>query len=140
MSKKPSNAFLLFCSERRKAVAKEEAGLTPRDVTRRLAREWNALDAEGRAPYVERAQESLVRFKADNPEYRYAKTKRRENAKISRIAEPGPDPTGYLAWLGSQVIVQYLAQKRGTAAIREFLANQKDDLFRHIFEPDNSKQ
>ena len=137
MSKRPLNAFLLFFAKRRQALAQELPRLGSREITRMIAREWNALTPDERAPYVERAHESLVAFRTENPGYCYAKTKRRRISKSRRLVEPGPDPTGYLAWLGAQVIVQYLSQANGPASIPEKINNANGELFRSLFPKDD---
>lgn len=79
--KRPPNAFILYCLERRQEVRVQNPDLPNLEVTKRLSEQWKSLNEVGRRPYKERAKALQAEFKKSNPKYGYTKARQRRNTR-----------------------------------------------------------
>ena len=64
--KKPKSGYMFYGSEHRERVKKSlPEGSSFADITRTIAKEWNALDAAGKEKYSNLAEEDKVRYAKD---------------------------------------------------------------------------
>jgi hypothetical protein len=120
--KRPPNAYILYCIKNRQLVQDANPVLANKEITQKLADNWASFSPEEKRPYKEEADEYLLKFREDNPDYHYDKSKKKRLAEKPRenvsdlesiIGDEHIDigePSGYLIWLGAQVLLQYLQQ------------------------------
>ena len=105
--KKPPNSFLLFCDERMGAAG--DGAKWSRALVRDLGQEWKKMTEAQKQIYKERADEEMRKFKEENPDYRYKRSKAKKQEKM---------PQG----LSLEEAIPFLVTDRfGEAEIREFL-------------------
>merc|ERR1740124_1484425 len=75
------NSFLLYSNEHRPKIAMANPELTNAAVSVLLGVNWKALPVAERAVYVEAAKKIKETFKAEHPEYRYARSTRTKGKK-----------------------------------------------------------
>ena len=63
--KKARSAYIIFGSDRRDSLKKEQPELGFTDITKVIAGEWNALSSEAKKPYQDRAAEEKAAKAAD---------------------------------------------------------------------------
>lgn len=72
--KKPRSAYILFSSDNRVDVKKENPDMIPTDVTKEVARMWREADEDVKEEYKEKAEEDKKRYQDEmeiyNPEYK----------------------------------------------------------------------
>jgi len=79
--RRPMNSFLLYSNDHRPKIAMANPELTNAAVSVLLGVNWKALPANERAVYVEAAKKIKENFKAEHPEYRYARSTRTKGKK-----------------------------------------------------------
>lgn len=94
--RRPMNSFLLYSNEHRPKLAAANPELTNAAVSVLLGQNWKALPATERAVYVEAAKKIKEDFKAEHPEYRYARSTRTKGKK-----RKGGDPSAEQAGASS---------------------------------------
>ncbi|KAK8866587.1 hypothetical protein M9Y10_009551 [Tritrichomonas musculus] len=113
-TKRPPNAYMLFCNDTREKLLQREPNLNYKTVMTRLGELWNALSKEEKQPYIEKAKQSQAEFKANNPDYKYKprKPKAAHQATNQLILPNGISnaEASYLMLLGAQTL---LNQKQG---------------------------
>ena len=62
--KRPLSAYLLFCVEERKVVNTDQPDLKGRVVMNELGKRWQALSAEKKVPFTEKAKILLQEYTA----------------------------------------------------------------------------
>ncbi|XP_076465467.1 uncharacterized protein LOC143297160 [Babylonia areolata] len=72
--KKPANAFLMFCQQRRPAIQEEyfkehKEEMAHHEMTRRLAQQWNNLSQEEKKLYYELYEQEKERYEKEMREY-----------------------------------------------------------------------
>ena len=75
--KRPPNAFILFCLERRQEVKGINPALANTEISRSLGDIWKDLPEQSKKPYKEKARQLQAEFKAKFPNYKYAKSRKR---------------------------------------------------------------
>jgi len=72
--KKPRTAYILFSSDNRVDVKKENPDMIPTDITKEVARMWREADEDVKEEYKEKAEEDKKRYQDEmeiyNPEYK----------------------------------------------------------------------
>ena len=71
--KKPPSAFFLFCRVKRAELQKASSNMRPKDVTVELAKVWNELGEEEKAPYVSEYTKLWKEFKVEMNNYMKSK-------------------------------------------------------------------
>ena len=105
--KKPPNSFLLFCDARMGTAG--DGAKWSRSLVRDLGQEWKKMTEAQKQIYKERADEEMRRFKEENPDYRYKRSKAKNQEKIPQE-------------LSLEEAIPFLVTDRfGEAEIREFL-------------------
>lgn len=89
--RRPMNSFLLFSNEHRPKLAAANPDLTNAAVSVLLGERWKSLPAAERTVYVESARKIKDDFKAEHPEYRYARSTRNKGKK-RKLEERGMTP------------------------------------------------
>jgi hypothetical protein len=84
--KKPLNAYLLFCKERRGQILEENPGLTMVQLNVVLSNLWNDLDSDQKAEYKIKSEELRLEFRSRHPDYRYKRSQKKRSSAI--VAEP----------------------------------------------------
>ena len=81
--KRPPNAFLLFCIDRRPKAREENPDMRNVQISQILADEWRALSETEKNIYKQRSAQEQQSFKQEFPEYKYerAKNKRLEQKR-----------------------------------------------------------
>lgn len=92
--RRPMNSFLLFSNEHRPKIAAANPELTNAAVSVLLGERWKALPSSERAVYVEAAKKIKEDFKAEHPEYRYARTTRTKGKKRKQELQHEQQATG----------------------------------------------
>ncbi|KAL5006573.1 hypothetical protein ScPMuIL_015379 [Solemya velum] len=72
--KKPANAFLMFCQQRRAAVQQQyfnehHEDIAHHELTKRLATEWNGLDSDDKQVYFDMYELEKERYEKELKEY-----------------------------------------------------------------------
>lgn len=109
--KRPLNAYLLFCEERRGRLLAEEPDLNHKTIMQRLGELWNSFSDEQKKPYKEKAQKLQEEFHRQNPEYHYKQKKPKQKQTVSTIKFTGgenilPVDPNFLMALGFQTLLQ----------------------------------
>jgi hypothetical protein len=84
--KKPLNAYLLFCKDRRGQVLEENPGLTMTQLNGVLSNLWNDLDSDQKAEYKIKSEKLRLEFRGRHPDYRYQRSQKKSSSAIG--AEP----------------------------------------------------
>lgn len=79
--KRPPNAYILFCLEKRSSLHKLHPDLPNIEVSKLLGQEWKKMRQEEQAPYKTRARQLQADFKIKNPEYTYERARKKRRAK-----------------------------------------------------------
>ena len=84
--KKPKsiNGYILFSKENREACLRRNDGVSPKELTKKLGEEWQALDKEEKETYSARAKEVSPQTK----EEKKAKRAASKSPKVKPAAEP----------------------------------------------------
>jgi hypothetical protein len=82
--RRPPNAFILYCLEKRAGLRSAFPGVANVDISRMMGDNWKALPESERRPYKGRAKALQDEFKRDNPVYRYEKS--RQKRKIQEMS------------------------------------------------------
>lgn len=121
--KRPPNAFLLFCRDKRQSARGENPDMKNVDVSQVLADQWKNLDDTEKLHYKALAAEQQKLFKEENPDYKYEKAKakhminkmklRPEFKNVTNVldvktllAMPIDDAKAYMLYIASQLIPQ----------------------------------
>lgn len=72
-TKRPPNAFVLFCSDHRPKIKNENPDLTTIDTSQRLAKMWKELSTDESNVYKEKARQLYEKYKQLNPNSKYQK-------------------------------------------------------------------
>ena len=107
--KRPLNAYLLFCEEKRKQVLDEDPSLNHRSIMQKLGVLWKELPDEMKQPYKEKAFKLQEDFKQKNPYYHYntkkGKPKQSQQPKFYAENILPVDPN-FLMALGFQTLLR----------------------------------
>lgn len=79
--RRPPNAYLLFCLEKRTELRTQYPHLPNVDISKLLGDKWKELDESQRLPYKERAKILQTEFKEQNPGYRYEKARQKRTSQ-----------------------------------------------------------
>lgn len=74
-SKRPPNAFLLFCNDHRQQCRDNNPNLKHTEITKILGDKWRSLNSAEKDLYKTESAKKQKEFKEENPEYKYEKTK-----------------------------------------------------------------
>jgi hypothetical protein len=89
--KAPMSAYLFYCSEMRAKTAVSHPEMTPVERTKMVGQWWNAMGAEQKQPYTDRATDDKARHiremaEWDTPEARSAREKEDADAEEAKVA------------------------------------------------------
>ena len=90
--KRPPNAFIRFCLEKRKEFREANPDKTNIEVSTLLANEWKQMTEEQKASYRTAAKDEQKKFKEENPEYGYDRAKQRRSTKKPSDYDPKQRP------------------------------------------------
>ncbi|CAG8590364.1 7804_t:CDS:2, partial [Ambispora leptoticha] len=71
--KRPMNAFIIFSSERRPELQKNDPNMQTAQVSKILGEEWQNMDSARKDHYNERARQLKEEFKQSNPDFVYTR-------------------------------------------------------------------
>ncbi|CAG8745046.1 12880_t:CDS:2 [Cetraspora pellucida] len=71
--KRPMNAFIIFSSERRPELQKNDPNMQTAQVSKILGEEWQNMDSTRKDHYNERARQLKEEFKQSNPDFVYTR-------------------------------------------------------------------
>lgn len=80
-TRRPPNAYILFCLEKRKELRSQNPQLSNVDISKLLGDKWKELDESERLPYKERAKTLQAEFKEKNPGYRYERARQKRTSQ-----------------------------------------------------------
>ena len=107
--KRPLNAYLLFCEEKRKHVLEEDPSLNHKSIMQKLGALWKELPEESKQPYKEKAFKMQEEFKQKKSYYHYntkkAKGKQSQQPKFNPENILPVDPN-FLMALGFQTLLR----------------------------------
>ncbi|CAG8587546.1 22315_t:CDS:10 [Dentiscutata erythropus] len=95
--KRPMNAFIIFSSERRPELQKNDPNMQTAQVSKILGEEWQNMDSTRKDHYNERARQLKEEFKQSNPDFVYtrrgtaAATKKRGSTSSATPTVKSPD-------------------------------------------------
>jgi len=90
MPHRPLSAYNLFFKDRH--ASSKSGGLGYRDLTRAIGTEWNGIDEQTKAPYLERAALDMERYQREVAAWRETQPKPRKPSKIKKtIDQKGED-------------------------------------------------
>jgi hypothetical protein len=75
LTKRPPNAFMLFCQEYRPTLLASHPGSDAAFYARQLSEKWRELPDEERSVYRAQADAAMAAFKQEHPEYKYKQKK-----------------------------------------------------------------
>ena len=64
---RPPNAFMLFGRERRSIIAKQHPGLSNKEISKLLGKEWHSLSSEEKEKYFKTSRDAKQMHKIQNP-------------------------------------------------------------------------
>ena len=67
--KKPSSAYIFFCSDHRENMKKENPEISSKEILSTLGKMWKALDSDDKEEYTKRAAEDKERYVREMGEY-----------------------------------------------------------------------
>ena len=86
--KKPPNAYLLFCRDKREEITKSNPEMNAMDKSQMLSSMWKELSDEQKDVYKQRASELMAKFRKENPNFKYKQKKEKKNNKgMTEIGE-----------------------------------------------------
>ncbi|OHT06011.1 hypothetical protein TRFO_05644 [Tritrichomonas foetus] len=113
--KRPPNAYMRFCNDRREKLLQEEPNLNYKTVMTRLGEIWNGMSKEERQPYVDEARQSQIEFKQKHPNYKYKPRKPKPTHQQSnQLVLPNGishAEASYLMLLGAQTLLNQKGQQ-----------------------------
>ncbi|CAG8468897.1 6479_t:CDS:10 [Dentiscutata heterogama] len=95
--KRPMNAFIIFSSERRPELQKNDPNMQTAQVSKILGEEWQNMDSARKDHYNERARQLKEEFKQSNPDFVYTRrgtvgaTKKRGSTSSATPTVKSPD-------------------------------------------------
>lgn len=107
-SKRPPNAYLLFCTELREELLRKEPELSYRTVYKRLGQIWKGMSDAQKDPYNQKAKLLQEQFKQDNPIYKYKARKTKQKEPPAQMTlPPGISTTeaAYFMLVGVQALM-----------------------------------
>jgi transcription factor SOX4/11/12 (SOX group C) len=87
--KRPMNAFMIWSQIQRRLLAETCPGLHNAEISKRLGREWNALGADQRRPFIAEAERLRKFHILEYPDYKYQPRKRPANDGTSAATSAG---------------------------------------------------
>jgi len=91
-AKRPVNAFLLFSSERRKTIAKDQPKLLQKKILKQLGAEWKQMGEKDQAPFKKEAKKLL-------DAYHELLEKEEAEAEAEAVPEPEAKEAKWSCWL-----------------------------------------
>lgn len=88
--RRPMNAFLLFCKDKREEVRIQNPNLKNVEISTILAEQWRNLEESEKEKYKQNYAEQQQIFKQDFPDYRYEKSHSKRNDMKNRINQTKP--------------------------------------------------
>lgn len=109
--KRPMNPFMVWSSEKRKEIAKENPRMHNSDISKRLGAEWKNLPQETKQIYIDKSNQLREEHKKQYPEYRYRPRKKIQtmllrSAQESFSQEPS---TNYISGHPSPMSLNYIS-------------------------------
>jgi len=148
--KRPPNAFLLFCIDRRPKARQENPEMRNVQISQILADEWKTLSESEKEHYKNRSMREQQIFKQEFPEYRYerAKSKRMEMKRrneddirpISSVMDvrtlvemPPEDIRSYILYIQNQAMMcqstDHLQSPQGNDSYHQEVDRYSHDVF-----------
>jgi hypothetical protein len=130
-SRRPPNAYILYCLEKRAELRMIHPNLPNVEISRMLGVNWKCLDESDRRPYKERARSMQADFKQQHPDYKYDKARQKRQAHetlvqhnrqpVGALELAGLDPAVYLQFL------QTIAMRQGKQNVTQVLPTAPPD-------------
>lgn len=76
-SRRPPNAYILYCLEKRTELRNIHPELPNIEISRMLGQNWKSLEEVARRPYKEKAKILQTEFKKEHPNYKYEKARKK---------------------------------------------------------------
>ncbi|KAK8895569.1 Transcription factor SOX-17 [Tritrichomonas musculus] len=76
-SRRPPNAYILYCLEKRTELRNIHPELPNIEISRMLGQNWKSLEEVARRPYKEKAKLLQTEFKKEHPDYKYEKARKK---------------------------------------------------------------
>jgi len=86
--KRPMNPFILWSSEKRKEIAKENPKLHNTEISKQLGEEWKTLPQEERQKFIDRSNQLREEHKKRYPNYKYCSRKKNKSENASGSINP----------------------------------------------------
>jgi hypothetical protein len=114
-SRRPPNAYILYCLEKRSQLRLAHPDLPNVEISKILGENWKSLNESDRRPYKEKAKTMQAEFKKENPEYRYDRARQKritQEILLSRNRRPQmrPDYSGFPAPASDPLNYLYVLQ------------------------------
>ncbi|XP_050461356.1 transcription factor sox-3-like [Cataglyphis hispanica] len=85
--KRPMNPFMVWSSERRKEIAKENPRMHNSDISKQLGEEWKNLPQETKQLFIDKSNQLREDHKKQYPEYRYRPRKKIQTVMLQPAQE-----------------------------------------------------
>ncbi|KAK8887014.1 Protein SOX-15 [Tritrichomonas musculus] len=117
-TKRPPNAYMLFCMRTREKLLQREPELTYKSVMNRLGELWKNMTKEETQPYKDEAKRLQAEFKAKYPNYKYKprkpKTTHQSTNHMTLPAGISNAEASYLMLLGAQTLLNQKGTQQPT--------------------------
>ncbi|XP_025268648.1 sex-determining region Y protein isoform X1 [Camponotus floridanus] len=86
--KRPMNPFILWSSEKRKKIAKENPKLHNSKISKQLGQEWKTLPQEEKQTFIDRSNQLREEHKRRYPNYKYCPRRKTKSEDTSKSINP----------------------------------------------------
>lgn len=109
--KRPMNPFMVWSSEKRKEIAKENPGMHNSDISKQLGAEWKNLPQETKQVFIDKSNQLREEHKKQHPEYRYRPRKKIQTILLKSAQESfyRGSPTNCISGHPSTMSLNYIS-------------------------------
>ncbi|KAL6424834.1 hypothetical protein ACFW04_010035 [Cataglyphis niger] len=107
--KRPMNPFMVWSSERRKEIAKENPRMHNSDISKQLGEEWKNLSQETKQIFIDKSHQLREEHKKLYPGYRYRPRKKVQTVLLKSAQESFYLPANYINGHPSPMPFNYIS-------------------------------
>ncbi|KAM0727986.1 SOX domain-containing protein dichaete [Formica fusca] len=94
--KRPMNPFMVWSSEKRKEIAKENPKMHNSDISKQLGAEWKNLPQETKQVFIDKSNQLREEHKKQYPGYRYRPRKKTQSVQFRSFRPESLPPSNYI--------------------------------------------